>query len=488
MKASCTAVQEASFFVTLWQILQMVQIKFGTDGWRAIIAREFTNDNVARVAAATAEWAKARSEDPAVVIGHDCRFAGEMFAEVTAKVLCAAGVKVYIAKGYVSTPMVSLGANKLGAFAGVVITASHNPPAYNGFKLKSGYGGPTIPEEISWVESRIPEKTEIPETDLDTWAAQGLLEWVDLEEMYYQHVLASFDMDLINNSGIRLGYDAMYGAGQRIALRLLSNIVPLHVDDNPGFHGQAPEPIHRNLTELSELIKGDNSIQAGLANDGDADRIGMYDEQGNFVDSHHIILLLIHYLHHYKGYTGKVVIAFSVSDKVKRLCEHYGLEYEVTKIGFKYICGKMVTDDVLLGGEESGGIAVKGHVPERDGIWCGLLLMEFMAQTGKNLNQLIEEVYAITGSFCFDRNDLHLTDALKNSIMEKCAAGAYQSFGQYQVQRVEDIDGYKFHLDDHSWVMIRASGTEPLLRVYAEAPDRAATDAILEAAKKTLLG
>ena len=337
MKASCTAVQEASFFVTLWQILQMVQIKFGTDGWRAIIAREFTNDNVARVAAATAEWAKARSEGPAVVIGHDCRFAGEMFAEVTAKVLCAAGVKVYIAKGYVSTPMVSLGANKLGAFAGVVITASHNPPAYNGFKLKSGYGGPTIPEEISWVESRIPEKTEIPETDLDTWAAQGLLEWVDLEEMYYQHVLASFDMDLINNSGIRLGYDAMYGAGQRIALRLLSNIVPLHVDDNPGFHGQAPEPIHRNLTELSELIKGDNSIQAGLANDGDADRIGMYDEQGNFVDSHHIILLLIHYLHHYKGYTGKVVIAFSVSDKVKRLCEHYGLEYEVTKIGFKYI-------------------------------------------------------------------------------------------------------------------------------------------------------
>lgn len=466
----------------------MVQIKFGTDGWRAIIAREFTNDNVARVAVATASWVKERSENHSVVIGHDCRFAGAMFADVTARVLCAAGVKVYIAKGFVTTPMVSLGANRLNAFAGVVITASHNPPDYNGFKLKSGYGGPTIPEEIAAVEERIPATVEIPDTSLEEWEKKGLLEWVDLEQMYFDHVQASFDMDKINNSGIRLAYDAMYGAGQRIAQRIFTNVELLHCYDNPGFHGQAPEPIDRNLTELSALMKKDASLMAGLANDGDADRIGMYDEQGNFVDSHHIILLLIHYLHKYKGYTGKVVIAFSVSEKVKRLCEHYGLEYEVTKIGFKYICGKMVTDDVLLGGEESGGIAVKGHVPERDGIWCGLLLMEFMAATGKNLNQLIQEIYAITGSFCFDRNDLHLTDALKNQIMANCANGTYKGFGSYQVQRLEDVDGFKFHLSDNSWVMIRASGTEPLLRVYAEAPDRKETDAILAAAKATLLG
>jgi phosphomannomutase len=466
----------------------MLKIKFGTDGWRAIIAKEFTNDNVARVAAATAEWTLANSKVPAVVVGHDCRFAGEMFADVTARVLCAAGVKVYLAKDYVSTPMVSLGAKRLDAFAGVVITASHNPPSYNGFKLKSGYGGPTIPEEIQWVEDRIPETAAIPETTLEEYEKSGLLEWVNLEEMYYQHVQDSFDMKGINESGIRLGYDAMYGAGQRITKRLLSNIVALHCDDNPGFHGQAPEPIHRNLTELSELIKRDNSLLAGLANDGDADRIGMYDNKGNFVDSHHIILLLIHYLHHYKGYTGKVVIAFSVSEKVKRLCEHYGIEYEVTKIGFKYICGKMVTDDVLLGGEESGGIAVKGHVPERDGIWCGLLLMEFMAKTGKSLIELIDEVYAITGSFCFDRNDLHLTEERKSSIMDNCASGKYTSFGQYQVERVEDVDGYKFHLNANSWVMIRASGTEPLLRVYAEAPDRKETDRILAEVKNALLG
>jgi len=465
----------------------MVQIKFGTDGWRAIIAKEYTNDNVARVAAATAIWTNNNSDSPAVVVGHDCRFAGEMFAETTAKVLCEAGVKVYLAKGYVTTPMISLGANKLNAFAGVVITASHNPPTYNGFKLKSGYGGPTIPEEIAAVEALIPNIAEIPETSIEDYVKKGLLEYVDLEQMYVDHVFNAFDMDLINNSGIRLAYDAMYGAGQRVAGRIFTNMETLHCDDNPGFKGQAPEPIHRNLQELSELVKNDSSIMAGLANDGDADRIGMYDEQGNFVDSHHIILLLIHYLHHYKGYTGKVVIAFSVSEKVKRLCEHYGLDYEVTKIGFKYICGRMVVEDVLLGGEESGGIAVKGHVPERDGIWCGLLLMEFMAKTGKNLNQLIDEVYAITGSFCFDRNDLRLTEELKTSIIDNCANGVYTEFGDYKVQRLEDTDGFKFHLNDNSWVMIRPSGTEPLLRVYAEAPNRKETDKILDTVKKVLL-
>lgn len=466
----------------------MIQIKFGTDGWRAIIAQEFTTDNVARVAKATADWVKQKNKtNPSVVIGHDCRFAGELFAEVTAKVLCSEGVKVFIAKGFVSTPMVSYGANKLNAVAGVVITASHNPPSYNGFKLKSGYGGPSVPEDIAIVESLIPEMFPIPSTALKEFEETGMLQWVNLEDMYFEHVQKSFDLNLINNSGIKLGYDAMYGAGQRVIKRILKNIVALHCDENPGFKNQAPEPIHRNLTELSELVKKDDSLSGGLANDGDADRIGMYDEKGNFVDSHHIILLLIHYLHKYKNYNGKVVIAFSVSDKIIRLCEHYKLDYEVTKIGFKYICGKMVEEDVLVGGEESGGIAVKGHVPERDGIWCGLLLLEFMAKTGKNLNQLINEVYEIVGSFYFDRNDLHLNDTLKNEIVNNCKNGVYTSFGNYTVQKMEDVDGYKFHLSENSWIMIRASGTEPLLRVYAEAANKEETEKILSTVKNVLL-
>lgn len=465
----------------------MVQIKFGTDGWRAIIAREFTTENVARVSKATAVWILQQSKEPSVVIGHDCRFAGPLFAETAARVFCAEGIRVFLATDFVSTPMVSLATFSLKATAGVIITASHNPPEYNGFKLKSGYGGPTDPDDIARVESLIPESWEIPAEDLAYWERQGMLQRVDLEDMYFRQVAGHFDLDLINGSGIRLGYDAMFGAGQRVIRRILHNIVALHCDENPGFHGQAPEPIHRNLLELSELVRNDKSLVCGLANDGDADRIGMYDAGGMFVDSHHLILLIIHYLHAYKGLTGKVVIAFSVSDKVKKLCAHYHLDYEVTRIGFKYICNRMVTEDVLVGAEESGGIAVKGHVPERDGIWCGLLLLEFMAKTGKSLNALIEEVYAITGSFWFDRVDLHISDAQKKRIMENCKNGVYDGFGEFTVRRTEDTDGYKMYLSGDSWVMVRASGTEPLLRVYAESPSREETERILEAAGKTLL-
>lgn len=465
----------------------MIHLKFGTDGWRAIIAREFTADNVARVSKATADWVRLSGGRPAVVVGHDCRFGGAMFAEVTAQVLCENGIEVFIAKGFVTTPMVSLGANKLGAVAGVVITASHNPPSYNGFKLKSGYGGPTVPEEIEKVEHLIPDMYPVPDTSLEVFGNRGLLHWVDLEQMYFDHVRACFDLHLINTSGIQIAYDAMFGAGQRIAQRIFKNIVPLHCAENPGFNGQAPEPIERNLSELKSIIQSRADIGAGLANDGDADRIGMYDGDGNFVDSHHIILLLIHYLHKYKGLSGKVVVAFSVSDKVKALCAHYGLDVEVTKIGFKYICGKMFAGDVLLGGEESGGIAVKGHVPERDGIWCGLLLMEFMAKTGKSLRDLIREVYDITGAFHYERYDLHISDVLKQQIIANCKDNRYAAFGKYKVERTESIDGYKFHFAGHAWMMIRPSGTEPLLRVYAEAPDAATAIDILDTAKRILL-
>lgn len=464
-----------------------VPIRFGTDGWRAIIAREYTTDNVARVARATADWIKASSGDPSVVIGHDCRFGGPLFAGTAARVFCTHGVQVKLARGFVSTPMVSLGAKALGCTAGVVITASHNPPDYNGFKLKSGYGGPIVPGEIVRVEGLIPDAEPVPGATVEDCEHQGLLEFVDLEGLYLDHVRSTFDLQTINASGKVLAFDAMYGAGQRALPALIPNAVLLHCEDNPGFRGQAPEPIHRNLRELAERVASDPDIDLGLAIDGDADRIGMYDDAGNFVDSHHIILLLIHYLHKYKGMHGKVVVAFSVSDKVRRLCEAYGLPVEITKIGFKYICGRMVAGDVLLGGEESGGIAVKGHIPERDGIWCGLLLLEFMAKTGKSLTELIREVYDVIGPFSFDRNDLRIAESLKQEIVANCRDGKYERFGDYTIARVEDIDGYKYHLDEDRWIMIRPSGTEPVLRVYAEAPDAEEVGRILEAAKDTLL-
>lgn len=443
----------------------MTKIKFGTDGWRAIIAQEYTVDNVARVSVATGQWLKENFDQPSVVIGHDCRYAGELFAETSAKVLASMGVKVYLAKGFVTTPMVSLGVVKQSASLGVVITASHNPPSYNGFKLKGHFGGPLLPAEIQEVEDLIPDEHGLDLTALSLEA----VEYVDLESMYVSHAEANFDLASINDSSLKLAYDPMFGAGKATVPRLLPNTQLIHEDDNPGFHGTAPEPIHRNLIEFSDLIKNSGNIDCGLATDGDADRIGLYNSEGKFIDSHHLILLLIHYLVKYKGMSGKVVTAFSCSVKVAKMCAHYGLEHETVKIGFKHIAGIMVKEDVLLGGEESGGIAIKGHIPERDGIWMGLVIWEYMAKTGKSLDDLIQEVYDIVGEFAFERIDLHLEEDQKLAIVDNCKNGVYTSFGDLAVERLETIDGFKYFFDADSWVMIRPSGTEPVLRTYAEA-------------------
>ncbi|MGL5891307.1 MAG: phosphoglucomutase/phosphomannomutase family protein, partial [Bacteroidia bacterium] len=386
--------------------------------------------------------------------------------------------------------MVSLGARNYGAHLGIVLTASHNPPSYNGYKLKASYGGPLTPEHIAEIEPLIPDVAETPldSLKLADFEASGLLQIVPLEDDYIRHVEANFDLDAIRNSGLNLAYDAMYGAGQNVVRRLFPDATLLHCENNPSFDGQAPEPILRNLKEFADVIRTAGDIDVGLATDGDADRIGLFDSKGHFVDSHHIILLLIHYLAKYKGMKGKVCTAFSTTVKIKNMCDHYGLPLEVVKIGFKYICGIMVKEDVLVGGEESGGIAIKGHIPERDGIWMGLVIWEFMAKSGKSLNELIEEVYAITGTFAFERIDLHLEEADKNRIVENCKNGVYKAFGSYTVSRMDDLDGWKFFFDENRWVMIRASGTEPVLRTYAEAATSKDAFAILEAAHKTLLG
>jgi len=466
----------------------MTKIKFGTDGWRAIIAKEYTCDNVARVSIAVADWLNENNDNPSVVIGHDCRFAGELFAETAAKVLASKGILVKIAKGFVSTPMVSLGVVKEKSSLGVVITASHNPPTYNGYKLKGDFGGPLLPNDITAVENRIPDANSVDYNtiSMEALVAEGKVIYVDLEDMYCKHAIASFDLDAINNSDMNFAYDAMFGAGMNAVKRLLPNATLLHCDDNPGFLGTAPEPIHRNLQEFSDLMKN-NALDCGLATDGDADRIGLYDSKGNFVDSHHIILLLIHYMVKYKGMSGKVVTAFSCSVKVEQMCKHYGLEQETVQIGFKHIAGKMVTEDVLLGGEESGGIATTGHIPERDGIWMGLILFEFMAKSGKSLEDLIAEVYAIVGPFAFERIDLHIDNDTKLRIIEDCKAGKFTLFGKYKVDRIDTTDGFKFFFDEDTWLMIRPSGTEPVLRTYAEALTQEKVFDILADAKATIL-
>jgi len=287
------------------------------------------------------------------------------------KIFLQEGVHVKLAKGFVSTPMISLGAKNYDCSLGVIITASHNPPAYNGYKLKANFGGPLAPEEVQEIEDIIPEEIskDYNQFSIDSAIENGEVVLVDLETDYVNHIEKSFDMDAIRNSNLNLAYDAMYGAGQNVMKRILPKVHLLHCEYNPSFYGQAPEPIAKNLKELESFIKTKGNIDCGLATDGDADRIGLYDSNGEFVDSHHIILLLIHYLVKHKGMTGKVVTAFSVTPRVEKIAALYNLEQQTTKVGFKEIASKMVVDDVLLGGEESGGIAVKGHIPERDGIW-----------------------------------------------------------------------------------------------------------------------
>lgn len=469
----------------------MNYIKFGTDGWRAIIGHEFTTDNVSRVSLAVGKFLLEKKDNPKVVIGHDCRFGGQLFAETASKILANQGIKVLLAKGYVSTPMVSLGVVNYKADLGIVITASHNPASYNGYKLKANFGGPLLPKEIKIIEERIPE---INTEDVESINLQKLIEdkkiqYIDLESDYLQHAIKNFDLELINNSKLKLAYNPMFGAGMNVVKKLLPNIYEINNYYNPSFNGIAPEPIHRNLIDFSDFIKKKNNIDCGFATDGDADRIGLYNGKGEFIDSHHLILLLIHYLVKYKKKTGKIVTAFSCTVKIKKICQHYNLMQDTVKIGFKHIAEKMTNpeENVLLGGEESGGIAINSHIPERDGIWMGLILFEFLAKSGKSIDDLIKEVYDIVGEFAFERIDLHLDNTKKQTIIENCKNNKYSKFGNYQVKKIETTDGFKFFFDEDTWLMIRPSGTEPVLRTYAEAPNQNKCFDILKSAETTLL-
>ncbi|MFT6849302.1 MAG: phosphomannomutase [Sphingobacteriales bacterium] len=469
----------------------MTKIKFGTDGWRAIIAKEYTVDNVKRVASATAKWLKSQHlRNQQVVIGYDCRFGGKLFAQESAISFCEEGFTVLLSNDFVSTPMVSLGTARLNADLGIVITASHNPPEYNGFKVKASYGGPATPAQISQIEAMIQDEVPTNKFDFSHYLADQKIKYIDLDTLYGDAVKKQFDLEAIRNANLGIAYDGMYGAGQKAVRTLLPEATLLHCEFNPSFHGTAPEPIHKNLGELSALLKGNKNLTVGFANDGDADRIGMYDENGDFVDSHHLLLLLVDYLKNHKGFEGDVISTFSCTSKVEAICKQFGIKHHTTKIGFKYICDLMVEGGVnaMVGGEESGGIAIAGHVPERDGIWIALTILEYMAKSGKSLTQLIQDLYAKIGEFSVERSDLHLTDDLKNKVMANCAAGNYSAFGEYPIEKTEDTDGFKFHLGNSRWVMIRPSGTEPVLRTYAEAKNSTEAFAILAATEKILLG
>lgn len=461
------------------------EIEFGTDGWRAVIADDYTFANLEKVALATARYLRNHKKiKNGIVIGYDARFMSREFAEKSAEAIANTGIKVKLADSIVTTPMISLLTKLENAAGGIVITASHNPPKYNGFKIKGDFGGPAHPEMIARVEKELARVMKLKNLPPQKYAlkqllAKGKVSYISMKQRYLDDLATKIDLDRIRRSRIRILYDAMYGAGQGVLDQTLPDVKQIHKIFNPSFGGTNPEPLAQNLTELSQKVKA-GGYHIGIATDGDADRIGAVDENGNFVDSHRIFCLLLKYMVEQKGMTGEVVKSFSVTQMVDKMCAKYGLMLHETPIGFKHICRMMTEHDVLIGGEESGGLGVKGHIPERDGIFLGLMLCEMMAVRQKSLSVLVSELMEEFGHHEFKRVDLHVTEKEKTTIMNRFKRGVKDIAG-FAVTGRKDTDGYKLFVDG-GWVLVRASGTEPLIRFYAEAESTAKVDLLLQSA------
>lgn len=459
----------------------MKKIKFGTDGWRAVIAENYTFENVGIVTQAVSRWiVDEEITDNGVVIGYDARFLSERFAQHAATVFAAMEIPVRIASQITPTPAVSWAARHFDA-VGIVITASHNPPEYNGFKIKAPYGGSANPDQIAGVEFRLDMYDETIETKLYAdYLKKGLIRELDLTEGYLDLVRDSIDLDSIRKSGVSIAHDPMFGSGRKILKQLLGDQVQeIHGERNPLFGGIAPEPMGKNLDELSKFVV-ENSCAAGLANDGDADRIGMVDEKGTFVNSHQILSLLVKYLFEKKGMKGTIVKTFSTTDMLNKQAEKYGLPLKVTPIGFKHIAREITNGDVLAGGEESGGLSVKGYLPERDGIYIGLLIVEMMVAAGKTLSELVEDLFDEFGRHETYRNDIHTLDSKKKAMIKYCEDRKLLEIAGLQVVDRDFKDGVKHLLENGSWLLVRPSGTEPVLRIYSEAPTKKEAVALVE--------
>jgi phosphomannomutase len=466
----------------------MNKIKFGSDGWRGIIAGSFTMANVARLTDALALWLLNKYRETSVVVGYDTRFGGKLFAETAASVLALKGIKVFLSSEFVTSPMVSYAVKWYRAGLGIMITASHYTYEYNGYKIKDEYGGPVMEENIRNIEALVSNDLEI---DLERikWESlvdQKIIEYVNISSIYIERIKKYFDLDLIKKSGLRLAFDAMYGSGQNVLRSLLPNVKNFRCKRDPYFSYIPPEPSEENLNEFIDMIKSSKNFNCGLAIDGDADRLALIDQWGNYYDADHILLILIHCLAKYRELQGKVIAGYSSTSRVEKICKHYGLDVQRVKIGFKEICRVMLKEDILVGGEESGGFGIREHIPERDGIWVGLLIWQFLAETGKSLEQLMDEIYDITGRFACVKKDLEFTRDQQLRILGNCDKGVYTSFGDDAIIRSEQFDGFKFYLNQEQWVMIRPADTNSKLRIYSEAETKEQALSIVEAVCDTI--
>jgi len=462
-------------------------INFGTDGWRAVISDTFTFHNLRLVTQAVADairsghWHTQRTGLPVplpnrVVVGFDTRFLSDRYARDVARVMAANGYTVYIAQADSSTPSISYAVKNLNAIAGIVITASHNAPRYNGLKLKAPDGCSASPEQSRRVEIYLNDNQErgrgpnLMEWDLAV--EQGLIINFNPVPEYYLHLRTLIDFDAIATNPPRVVVDSMHGSGRGLIKGILTGtgceVTEIRGEMNPGFGGAHPEPIGTHLGALAGAIStGMGNL--GLALDGDADRIGAMDERGNFVDPHKIMALALRYLVEKRGWEGPAVRTVSTTRMIDRLAEKYGLEVYETPVGFNHIADYMLSENVLIGGEESGGISIQGNIPEGDGVLMGLLLIEMVAVYGKSLHSLVKELLDEVGPAFYERKDQRLKYPIqKKQMVQYLIDHTPAEIGGVKVDEILTTDGVKYLLADDSWLLIRPSGTEPVLRVYAE--------------------
>ncbi len=462
-------------------------IHFGTDGWRAVISDTFTFSNLRSVTQAIADavasdaWHDGTQltrtpENKKMVVGFDTRFLSDRYAQEVARVLAANGFTVFLSTSDLPTPALSFAVRDINAAAGVMITASHNAPRYNGVKLKSAYGGSALPEQCRRVEVYLNDNEAQARgpnlMDFEIARGSGLIQRFNPIPAYNDHLRKLIDFDVIANNPPRFVVDSMYGSGRGVIRGVLQGsgceIQEICGEMNPGFGGVHPEPIGKYLASLAGAIStgmGD----FGLATDGDADRIGAMDGRGNFVDPHKIMALSLKYLVEKRGWTGSVVRTVSTTRMIDRLAIKYGLTLRETPVGFNHIADYMMKEDVLIGGEESGGISFKGHIPEGDGILMGLLMVEIVAAYGKPLSELVDQILEEIGPAFYDRKDLRLKHPVsKDQMTDRLLREAPSGIGGEKIVKVETTDGVKYVMADDSWLLIRPSGTEPVLRVYAE--------------------
>ncbi len=468
-------------------------VKFGTDGWRGIIADDFTYDNVRVAARAIALYVRSQPDASAgVCIGYDTRFGSRSFARVVAEVLSVAGIPVFLSSKVSPTPELSFAVRARGAAGGVMITSSHNPAEWNGVKYKASYGGSGKPSIIAEIEGHLMEPVAAS-------AAPAGIEEVDFTPPYLAAIQSFVDLHAIRASGFRFLIDTMYGAGQGYIAGIFDRAgipyVAIRNEVNPAFPGINPEPIlpHISLTQACVVAE---RCDAGLVTDGDADRIGAVDEHGNVVDAHKIFSILLQWLVTRKGWPGDVTRAFNTTKMLDRIAAKHGRRLHEHGIGFKYVCDLMLAEDILIGGEESGGVGLSRHLPERDGLLNSLLLAQVMADEGKTLGQLVAALQAEYGEHQYGRIDMHITETMKQSAITRARSGLGEFAGR-KVLRTETMDGIKFFLEEpacaakpdaaETWLLLRASGTEPLLRVYCESCSTESVQAILSAAEAFVL-